>query len=163
MRSINDFPCFFRNAIKELKPNFLIIGAARAVTTWSSRNHESILTCSCLRRRNYTFSTFSLIRGMEYYLKHFVGSEGFKAVGEASPVYLHTENVAQRIKDSLGEVNLIVSLRDPVDRLYSRYLNVKAKFDTNSELTFEEKIDQKPEFIAEGYYYDHLQPYIARC
>lgn len=55
---------------------------------------------------------------------------------------------------------MIVSLRNPVDRLYSRYWNSKAKFEQNKHLSFEEKIKSKPMFIEEGFYAEHLERYM---
>lgn len=58
----------------------------------------------------------------EEYGALFAGSEGFRAVGEASPSYLWEETAPGRIRRSVPEAKIIVLLRDPIERAYSHYL-----------------------------------------
>ncbi|MEZ4826790.1 MAG: sulfotransferase domain-containing protein [Bacteroidia bacterium] len=140
-------------------PNFLIIGAPRAGTTWIQKNliqHPEVFMPS--KKEIHFFDRF-YEEGIGYYENFFEGASGFKAVGEATPAYLHREPVAQRIYDHLGPIKMIVTLRNPVDRLYSRYWNSRGKFIENKGLSFEEKVMAKPEFIEEGFYAEHLSRY----
>lgn len=143
-------------------PTFLIVGAPRAGTTWIDRNlrqHPEVFLPARKelhffdREENYS-------RGIAYYESFFQKAGDAAAVGEATPDYLHRPVAATRIKEHLGDVKLIVSLRDPVDRVYSRYWNARGKYAENQGLSFEEKLARKPEFILEGYYYDHLCRYL---
>jgi hypothetical protein len=141
-------------------PNFLIIGAARSGTTWLSKNlmlHPEVFMSE---KKEIHFFDIHFKEGLDFYEKHFEQSEKYLVRGEASPSYLHTPEVAKRIKETLGDIKLIVALRNPVDRLYSRYWNSKAKSDGQTEMSFEEKIAQKPEFIEEGYYDIHLERFL---
>jgi hypothetical protein len=56
-------------------------------------------------------------------------------------------------------VKLIASLRNPIERVYSEFWYTKGKDPNNAALSFEEKIERKPEFIREGFYYDQLRRY----
>jgi hypothetical protein len=144
-------------------PNFLVIGAPRAGTTWIERHLRQHPQIFLPERKELHFfdreENFS--RGIEHYRSFFRGADGADAVGEATPDYLHHPLAPARIKQYLGEdVKLIVSLRDPVERAYSRYWNARGKFAENEGLSFEEKIARKPQFIYEGYYFDHLSRYL---
>ncbi len=142
-------------------PNFLIIGAPRAGTTWISKNislHPDIYMPK-LKEIHYFDRHYD--EGIGYYEEYFTGYGNEKMIGEATPAYLFTQKVPELIKKDLGNIKLIVSLRNPVERLYSRYWNAKGKYIENKDLSFEEKIKAKPLFIEEGFYYDHLMRYLA--
>lgn len=141
-------------------PNFLVIGAARSGTTWIAKNlslHPEIFIPA---RKELHFFDAQYERGIEFYRECFRGAESKPAVGEATPAYLHVEAAAERIKQHLPDVKLIACLRDPVDRLYSRYWNARGRFAHNRHLTFEEKLKEKPEFISEGFYCEHLARFL---
>lgn len=141
-------------------PTFLIIGAPRAATSWITRNLRLHPEIYLPRRKELHFFDRHYDRGIKYYMKYFEDRKEETAVGEATPAYLHglysDNDIPALIKKHLPHVKLIASLRNPVDRLYSRYWNAKAKFAENADLSFEEKIRQKPEFIEEGFYYYQL-------
>lgn len=44
-----------------------------------------------------------------------------KITGEASPMYITSSGIAERIKNTLPEVKIIIMLRNPIDRAYSDY------------------------------------------
>ena len=150
-------------------PNFLIIGAPRSGTTWLEKNLRSHPDVFMPGIKELHFFNKHYDRGLPWYEAHFEEAVSFKAVGEATPGYLHgfvydnqkERNVAERIKECLPDAKLIVSLRDPVERAYSRYLNSKARFDTNKEKSFEQQLSDSPEFIAEGMYFDQLSRYLC--
>jgi hypothetical protein len=142
-------------------PNFLIIGVPRGGTTWIQSNirvHPEIFMPA---KKEIHFFNREYQKGMRYYEKYFSKVADEKAIGEATPDYLHKKDVAERIHKNLGEdIKFIISLRNPVDRLYSRFWNAKTRFKANKDLSFEEKIKLKPQFIEEGFYIDHIQRYL---
>lgn len=141
-------------------PNFLIIGAPRAGTSWLARNvreHPDIFMPST---KELHYFDRHHERGPSYYESFFEGAEGATAVGEATPDYLHLPDVPERIWNLVPEAKLIVSLRNPVDRVYSRYWNSRAKFEENRRLSFEQKLRRKPEFIEEGFYHTNVMRYL---
>lgn len=145
-------------------PNFLIIGAPRAGTTWIDKNlrdHPDVLMAAT---KEVHFFDRHYERGMEYYESHFRHWNGQAAVGEATPAYLHgqftSNDVPRLVHRHLPDVRLIASLRNPVERVYSEYWNVRAKDRDNARLSFEEKIARRPEFLREGLYYEQLQRYL---
>jgi len=75
--------------------------------------------------REIDFFSWHYGKGWNWYLKHFQdGSE--RIVGEKSPSYMFTPEVAGRMYENIPDVKLIFLLRDPVDRAYSHYwMNVR--------------------------------------
>ena len=97
--------------------------------------------------------------GIADYERHFEGAENYAVVGEATPDYLYDPDIPERIHRHLPQCKMILCLRNPIDRVYSRYWNSKAKFVENRALSFEEKLAKKPLFLEEGKYFTHLQRY----
>ena len=97
---------------------------------------------------------------MDFYEENFKSSEVYKAVGEMTPQYLFSEEVAARIKNHLPEAKLIVLLRNPTDRLYSSYQNYKSKNKELSNLSFEDDLKKRPHLIEEGFYAKGLKTYM---
>jgi hypothetical protein len=146
-------------------PNFLIIGAPRSGTTWIEKNLREHPEVFLPKTKELHFFDRNYEKGIEYYESFFADCGTKKAVGEATPSYLHgaysQNDIPALIKKHLPDVKMIASLRNPIERAYSRFLHSKARFDRNIEMSFEDKLQDRPEFIAEGMYYDQLQRYYA--
>ncbi|HEX6995191.1 MAG TPA: sulfotransferase [Gammaproteobacteria bacterium] len=151
-------------------PNFLVIGAPRCGTTWIDENLRRHPEIYMPPKKELHFFDRHYERGIEHYEASFAGWNGEKAVGEATPDYVHGlytshgQDVAGLIAKHLPDAKLIVSLRNPVERAYSHFLNVKAKHEHNLDLTFEEKLRKVrggAEIIREGFYAEHLSRYYA--
>jgi hypothetical protein len=68
------------------------------------------------------------------------------AVGESTPYYLFHPAVAERVRQTVPDVRLLVLLRDPVDRAYSHYQHSVRR--GRETLSFEEAIDAERERLA---------------
>jgi len=87
-------------------PNFLIIGAEKAATTWLARGlaeHPAIFLPA--EKELFYFSS-RYDRGRDWYADHFRDASGHVRVGEATPVYLSHPGTPGRIRETLGEVDL---------------------------------------------------------
>ena len=110
-----------------MKPNFLIIGAARSGTTSLFQyleNHPDVFM-SEVKELNFFSNPKFWKKGTKWYEENFKKATQ-KAVGEASTSYTrHPSNpdVAERIHGYNPEMKLIYILRDPVDRFISHYLH----------------------------------------
>ena len=140
-------------------PNFLIIGAPRAGTTWLAKNLREHPQVFMPKTKEIHYFDRHYSEGVEYYKQFFSGADGFEAVGEATPEYMYLPEMPELIHKLMPDCKLILILRNPVDRVYSRYWNSRAKYKENKNLSFEEKIKKKPLFIEEGFYFDHLNNY----
>ena len=124
-------------------PNFLVIGAPRSGTTmlhYSLGQHPEIFVSpnkepnfflfdgADVRPSGLSKSEFESVkhrsaRTLEAYAALFEGAtERHLAVGESSPTYLMSPEVAPRIKARLPEVKLVAILRQPVDQALSLYM-----------------------------------------
>ena len=138
------------------KPNFYILGAAKAGTTTLYdllKQHPEVFLSFDKEPMFFSRDDY-YSRGLDWYLKTFYShSEDFPVRGEASPHYLYwAEKVASRIyyAHEKTPVKFIVVLRNPVDRAYSWYWNMIA--DGREELSFidalkaeEERLDANNE------------------
>lgn len=151
-------------------PNFLVIGAQKAGTTWLSemlKQHPDILTA---RRKEVFFfaNDENYQKGIEWYRKQFTGYSGEKAIGEFTPHYLWSNIASHEFEGELKspeahiavhkhypEMKLIVSLRDPVRRAVSAfYHHIRAgRISPRSSIL---EVGHKHGIISLGYYYRHL-------
>ncbi|WP_206915967.1 sulfotransferase family protein [Alicyclobacillus suci] len=168
-------------------PNFLVIGAAKAGTTALYRylsQHPEVFMPS-IKEPNYFAlanqevrfqgpgddrTNRSSITRFADYQALFDEADGYKAVGEASPMYLYTADAARRIHDLIPNVKLIVILRDPVERAHSAYLHLR-RDEREPLANFADAIAAEEERIAKhwapmwhytrrGFYFKQLQPYL---
>lgn len=110
-------------------PNFLIIGAQKAGTTWLAnqlRQHPDVFMCP--NEIHFFDKSYNYEKGASWYTEHFRGAKSQKAVGEKTPDYLwangegvegHLSTVHCHIHELLPDVRLIVVLRNPVNRAVS--------------------------------------------
>lgn len=167
------------------KPNFLIVGAAKAGTTYLYsilKQHPEIYLpdikeCryySNIGEKNiipYTSKPVVSIENKEVYYSLFDNVDQQKAIGEISPDYLYYyKESIKNIKNELGtDVKIIIILRNPVERAYSAYYHLVRLYDIKN--TFLEVLSSEKEwvktniwwgcFVAHpGYYYDAVNEYL---
>ncbi|HET8692993.1 MAG TPA: sulfotransferase [Steroidobacteraceae bacterium] len=116
-------------------PNFFVAGAPRCGTSTLHAWLPAIpgVFMSRIKEPNY-FSRSVIgeshpmvkpIRDRRAYLQLFTAAGDAKAVGEATPFYLQDPEAPARIKKQSPDARVLVSLRDPVERLYSHYLMMR--------------------------------------
>lgn len=80
--------------------------------------------------------------------------------GEFSPAYLYDDRTPQLIKKHNPDIKLIVSLRNPVDLIYSWFWYVKSwRFLEDNSISFEQYMKQNPKVVELGLFYKHLSQY----
>ena len=106
-------------------PTFLIIGAQKSATRWLRLNlglHPAVFTSP---RELEFFNNGPRYRdeGTDWYRAQFDGWAGEAIVGEATPGYMFWRHrpavVSERIEETLPDVRLIATLRNPIDRAQS--------------------------------------------
>lgn len=157
-----------------VKPNFLIIGAAKAGTTslYHYLNQHPQIYMSPLKETNYFalagkqlifrgpgdhdyINRFSLTT-IDAYQAQFEGVTHERAIGEASPLYLYEPHVPQRIRRHLKNVKLIAILRHPVERAYSAFLHL-VRDGREQCATFAHALEQ--EHIRIASHWEHIWHY----
>jgi Sulfotransferase domain len=135
-------------------PNFLIIGDLKAGSTslfsYVSQHPEAFMPAMKeLRYFSYDEtnpyhreSKAYRVKTIDEYMSFFLDTGNAKAIGEASPNYLRSPCAAQKIHSRLPGTKLILSLRNPADRLFSvfqmRFRGSGGKVPRFEELLFSE-------------------------
>ncbi|MCD6550433.1 sulfotransferase [bacterium] len=103
------------------KIDFIGIGAPRCATTWiyyCLKEHPQI----CMSEPKETYFFLRKDIGIKPYSSYFKHCKGEKIKGEFTPMYVYHPEVIEKIKAHNPEVKLICSLRNPIERVYSDYL-----------------------------------------
>jgi hypothetical protein len=109
-----------------MKPNFLIVGAAKCGTTSMHRylsQHPDIFMPRWKEPSYFIGDPFKPLNRttQALYYKLFKGVKEERASGEASTAYLYDKEAPKLIEKALGKIKIIVMLRDPVHMSYSLY------------------------------------------
>ncbi|HVX09722.1 MAG TPA: sulfotransferase domain-containing protein [Pirellulales bacterium] len=148
-------------------PNFIGIGAPKAGTTWLARclgEHPQIFMAAV---KETSFFRYADPDGrIKEYEEHFAGAEGAVAVGEFTTSYLESDRPPVAINRLLPQVRLLVSLRNPIDQVYSHYWHLARQ---NFHLwaardvprSFEEAVECQPDrLFAVTQYHHHLRRWL---
>jgi Sulfotransferase domain len=163
-------------------PDLVIVGVGKGGTTslfWYLSQHPDV--CASDEKEIRHFAALTEGRDetppVEEYAKHFRHCRGERFAMEASPQYFHGgRRVADAMAGLLDDPRIIVTLRDPVDRLWSQFRFVKTRFGPVPEsMTFEEYAERnervwreglplEPDIVpywhlAGGMYADHIEPW----
>jgi hypothetical protein len=143
------------------RPEFLVIGAQRAGTTWLDqrlRAHPDIYLPG--RRKELHYFDRYYERGAEWYESFFPNGQAaarYRRIGEITPKYLYDPAVPARIRNDLPGCRMIAILRNPVDRAYSQY--ALAVRDDGEQRPFLEYASANPDVLQRGYYGRQLRRY----
>jgi len=141
-------------------PNFIYIGPDKAGSSWL---HEVLLTHPQVfmpEAKDLYFFDRYYDRGLGWYLGQFSGATPEQiVVGEVCQDYLFSEAAPARIHESLGDITMMVTLRDPADRAYSSYLYMLKQGQEPG--TFLEALASRPELLDHGRYATGLDRYRA--
>ncbi|MCL6548413.1 MAG: sulfotransferase [Alicyclobacillus sp.] len=148
------------------KPNFFIVGAAKAGTSslyQYLRQHPDVYM-SPVKEPHYLchhhfpevfrgpgdreFSDH-VIRDEEAYLNLFRGAGDRRVIGEASVFYLYYPDTGERIRALNPNAKVVAVLRNPVDRAYSSYMHLVR--DNRETLSFPEALAKEEERRRNGY------------
>lgn len=123
------------------RPRFLVIGAQKSATSWLWEGVLKPHPETSLGQKEIHFfgGAENFRRGRDWYYRHFANLDGSKLIGEASTSYFYDRvpfwyNRSRRIEldpdlpplpelvtSELGDVKVILMLRDPVARAVSAY------------------------------------------
>jgi len=159
-------------------PNFFIVGADKAGTSslYGYLYQIPEVFLSRIKEPNYfSISTISddhplkPIRDKKKYLNLFKNVQDEKIIGEASPSYLSDPNAPQLIHQVSPNAKILISLRDPAERVYSHYLMLKrispeiSTFHKQLEISLNEKNKPKEDRLRleNGLYFQHVQNYLT--
>jgi len=139
-------------------PSFFVIGAGRSGTTslhrylsqhpdlYLARKNPGFFYCGETNGEQTTGSSMPkaehFIASRDDYLRLFAKAPPEALTGDVSPVYLASTRVAARIANCRPDAKLIALLRNPADRVYSRYISRK-RDGLEQTPTFEALLDRE--------------------
>ena len=148
-------------------PNFIGIGAPKSGTTWLFRclqEHPDIFVAAV---KETNFFDYETITGrLPEYAAHFTCADRGQAVGEISTRYFISRHAPQRIKTHLPTVRLLVTLRHPVEQIYSHYWHLRRQnfhqqSSRNLPRCFEEALDiYEARLFEPALYAKHLKRWL---
>lgn len=164
-------------------PDFLIIGAGKAGTTSLNnylKQHPQIFIPARKEPNFYGYESNSAsdfeddadevrqytrsITKLKPYLEMFADAQDNQIKGETSNTYMYHEEAPLRIRYYNPEMKLIAILRQPSERLWSRYLHL-ARENKLPTPNFSDCLDRstiwwrRNDLIKEGFYYKNLSPF----
>jgi len=153
----------------DFRVNFLGIGAAKSGSTWLAdklRLHPKIFIPK--EKSIYYFNQFlekypekanlKYDRPLQWYHSFFAEASSQQLTGEITPRYLVNENCAKDIFNYNPDIKLLVTLRDPIQRLHSHYL-FRQQAGLSSYPALEVAIEKFPELLDGSLYFKHLKKY----
>lgn len=170
----------------EKLPNFLIVGAAKSGTTslyYYLKQHPEVYM-SPVKEPRFLSGQFRFKRGgykkyrgsdittFDKYKGLFKKVKSEKAIGEVSPDNLYFyEDAIKNIKSFLGDVKIIIILRNPVERAFSHYLMLIK--DSMEYLAFDDALKAEEErkvknwaadwhYKSIGLYYSQVKAYLDK-
>jgi len=175
--------------VKNKLPNFLIVGAQKSGTTSLYiylKEHPEVFMPERLKEPRFfvapifkkidrnqplwiSFMNNTMFE-LHDYLKLFEKIQKEKAIGESTTAYLYYYKVAiELIKEYLGDIKIIISLRNPIDRAFSAYLHLRRENFEN--ISFEEALKKENTrkglnwvpiyyFTSIGFYYHQVKAYL---
>jgi hypothetical protein len=138
-------------------PQFVVVGAIKAATTWTSRQLARNPGVFIPGPEPHYFST-EYERGPDWYRSLFAEAAQRAVIGEKSADYLSHREAASRMSKMLPQAKIVVQLRNPVERAYSDYcmLYRRGTLDRGPEAYFAEGAAERDRFLGGGLYAEHL-------
>ncbi len=144
------------------RPNFFIVGAPKCGTTslyhYLSAHPEVFMSQRKEPRffgRDFDMPERRCVTTLEEYLRLFRGAERYKRIGEASTAYLRSALAASQIKAFAPDAKIVVSLRNPVDFMWSLHGEyVAGGWETITD--FEEALAAQPDRLRGERLHKHL-------
>ena len=130
-----------RTSLDAVRPNFFIVGAAKAGTTAMHRyldRHPDVYM-SAVKEPSYFAPEMRLstpwATDLDRYLELFSPGAERRIRGESTPAYLYCPASAQRLRDFAPDARILIVLRNPLDAVQSVHTEAR-KFGVEPERTF---------------------------
>jgi hypothetical protein len=137
--------------------DFVAVGPFKTGTTWIHDyllNYQQVALPTKVKETFFFDQKFEL--GLDWYYSHFTSFEPTKMVGEIAPSYFHSPEAPQRIYDINPDCKILVTLREPVSRLFSYYSHMQQRGEIKPEVSFTEALSEQQVLRDTALYYFHL-------
>jgi hypothetical protein len=148
---------------KKIKPNFFIIGAAKAATTSLSsllEQHPEAAIGQYKEPHFFSYDQYKL--GWKGYLKLYSHCDDQKAIGDASTSYSRIRyhpGVVERIKEYVPKARIIYMVRHPLKRIESDFAEVACYPNCEPFLSINEAIRRLPMILDSSRYGEVFDAY----
>lgn len=147
-----------------MKPDFIGLGAQKCATAWiynMLNDHPDIeMVRSEDGEKDLRFFSYFFDRGFEWYEKHF-NNQKHGITGEYSTSYFCSSDAPERVYNYSPETRLVVSLRHPVERVFSNHKHeVHRGRISGKNLIFENALKNNPMYLYQSLYYTHLSRWL---
>ena len=143
-------------------PDFIGLGAQRAGTSWLYAclyDHPEVHVPT--KEIHFFSRARHWSRGYDWYDEQFADCPPGAIAGELSTSYLADPRTPARIRVRYPDAKLVVSLRHPVERAYSSYLNDTMAGVVRPGTSFADALRAHPEYVGHGRYFTQLARYLA--
>ncbi|HEY3248633.1 MAG TPA: sulfotransferase [bacterium] len=144
-------------------PDFIGLGAQRSGTSWIyACLYEHPQICAPTKEIHFFSREHNWRRGRPWYEQHFASCGPPTVAGEFSTSYLASPDAPERIRGMYPAAKLLVSLRHPVERLVSSYLNDLSAGVVSAATPLAEALQTRPDYVEQGHYAPQLERYLRR-
>jgi hypothetical protein len=134
-------------------PDFIGVGPGRTGTTWLHETLKGHVGLPLIKETHFFKHHYE--KGLDWYAAYFKDYPPELPVGEICGTYFNFAPARERIARDLPNCKIICSLRDPVDRIYSHYRQMRSLWGTQE--TFEEALRNHPEMMDASDYAAHIE------
>jgi len=147
-----------------MRPNFLIIGAQKCGTSslYELLKSHPEIGMSSMKETHFFSRDENYARGWAWYESLFAGTEGKRAVGEASPTYSKIAVFPQalpRIVEHLPDARLIYIVRHPLTRMESAYVEIRHNPKIRIHEDFATALRTRPVLVEASLYWKQISAY----
>ena len=147
-------------------PDSIAVGPPRTGTTWLYRMLAGHVAFPGRIKETNFFST-NYSEGLSWYQSHFRNSPAGLPIGEVCPTYFDDPDARERIAGLIPGCRIIVTLRDPVARLYSHYRLLRSlgwlgPVDLKTAMTMHREWTGPGNMFGGSSYTDHLRAWQNR-
>ncbi|MDO6712207.1 sulfotransferase domain-containing protein [Aliiglaciecola sp. 2_MG-2023] len=140
--------------------NFIGIGAQKCASSWIYEVLRNSPQACLSDVKELDFFSYYYDKGYEWYESNFSNLEK-SVVGEISPSYFYNSDVPQRVFDYNKDMKIVLSLRDPIKRMFSNHLHeVRAGNITGENIKFENAFNNNPLYFIQSSYAEHLKKWM---
>src|SRR5260370_25617853 len=134
-------------------PDFMTVGPPWTATTWLDRVLRGHVGLPLDVKETHFFARNYQL-GLRWYEDHFRHCAAELVVGEICAAYFENPRARERIRAHVPNCKIVITLRDPAERLYSYYKLMRANGQT--EMPFEEALIRYKKMLASSRYAFHL-------
>jgi len=131
--------------------DFICVGPQRTCSSWldsALRDHPSISLPTDVKETFFFDKKYEF--GLQWYKKYFKNRADGGIAGEIGPTYFESFEIAKRIHSDLGNIKILVLMRNPVERTYSLFRHESSKGRCSDK--FNDAIRENPRIPDSGRY-----------